>query len=87
MLHEDFGKDGLNCLKNKRNSLKCNNLKMNDVSVMGIIFTLCCQVQPNSYYTFYDDQRQNWSLKFESEKASSDFCKEVSNTAWSFFTI
>lgn len=38
------------------------------------------QVQPNNYCTFYDDQRQNWSLMFESEKASSDFCKEVSGT-------
>lgn len=36
------------------------------------------QVQPNNYCTFYDDQRQNWSLMFESEKASLDFCKEVS---------
>ncbi|KAG7488889.1 FK506-binding protein 15 isoform X1 [Solea senegalensis] len=34
-------------------------------------------VQPNYYCTFYDDQRQNWSLMFESEKASLDFCKEV----------
>lgn len=36
------------------------------------------QVQPNNYCTFYDDQRQNWSVMFESEKASLDFCKEVS---------
>lgn len=36
------------------------------------------QVQPNSYYTFYDDHMQNWSIIFESEKSSSDFCKEVS---------
>uniref|UniRef100_A0A667XYU4 peptidylprolyl isomerase n=1 Tax=Myripristis murdjan TaxID=586833 RepID=A0A667XYU4_9TELE len=34
-------------------------------------------LQPNNYCTFYDDQRQNWSLMFESEKASTDFCKEV----------
>ncbi|KAM9360502.1 FK506-binding protein 15 [Symphorus nematophorus] len=40
---------------------------------VGFVFT----VQPNNYCTFYDDQRQNWSLMFESEKASSDFCKEV----------
>ncbi|XP_071337925.1 FK506-binding protein 15 isoform X2 [Trachinotus anak] len=40
---------------------------------MGFAFT----VQPNNYCTFYDDQRQNWSLMFESENASSDFCKEV----------
>ncbi|KAM9858783.1 FK506-binding protein 15 [Aulostomus maculatus] len=39
----------------------------------GFVFT----VQSNNYCTFYDDQRQNWSLMFESEKASSDFCKEV----------
>ncbi|KAM7416849.1 hypothetical protein PAMA_018766 [Pampus argenteus] len=40
---------------------------------VGFIFT----VQPNNYCTFYDDQRQNWSLMFESEKVASDFCKEV----------
>ncbi|XP_034027200.1 FK506-binding protein 15 isoform X2 [Thalassophryne amazonica] len=40
---------------------------------VGFVFT----VQPNNYCTFYDDQRQNWSLMFESEKVSSDFCKEV----------
>ncbi|XP_056628735.1 FK506-binding protein 15 isoform X2 [Triplophysa dalaica] len=39
----------------------------------GFILT----VQPNNYCTFYDDQRQNWSLMFESEKAATDFCKEV----------
>ncbi|XP_072288915.1 FK506-binding protein 15 isoform X2 [Eucyclogobius newberryi] len=39
----------------------------------GFVFT----VQPNNYCTFYDDQRQNWSLMFESDKASSDFCKEA----------
>ncbi|XP_026100132.1 FK506-binding protein 15-like isoform X2 [Carassius auratus] len=39
----------------------------------GFILT----VQPSNYCTFYDDQRQNWSLMFESEKVASDFCKEV----------
>ncbi|XP_076846311.1 FK506-binding protein 15 isoform X2 [Brachyhypopomus gauderio] len=39
----------------------------------AFIFT----VQPSNYCTFYDDQRQNWSLMFESEKAATDFCKEV----------
>ncbi|XP_041914928.1 FK506-binding protein 15 isoform X1 [Alosa sapidissima] len=34
-------------------------------------------VQPGNYATFYDDQRQNWSLMFDSVKVSSDFCKEV----------
>lgn len=54
---------------------------------IGFIFT----VQPNNYCTFYDDQRQNWSLMFESEKASSDFCKEVclgkANSATSLDTV
>uniref|UniRef100_H3CCZ0 peptidylprolyl isomerase n=1 Tax=Tetraodon nigroviridis TaxID=99883 RepID=H3CCZ0_TETNG len=40
---------------------------------LGFVFTL----QPNSYYTFYDDHMQNWSVTFESEKSSSDFCREV----------
>uniref|UniRef100_A0AAQ4QQL2 peptidylprolyl isomerase n=1 Tax=Gasterosteus aculeatus aculeatus TaxID=481459 RepID=A0AAQ4QQL2_GASAC len=40
---------------------------------VGFVFT----VQPNNYCTFYDEQRQNWSLMFESDKASWDFCKEV----------
>uniref|UniRef100_A0A8C3A6V8 peptidylprolyl isomerase n=1 Tax=Cyclopterus lumpus TaxID=8103 RepID=A0A8C3A6V8_CYCLU len=40
---------------------------------VGFVFT----VQPNNYCTFYDEQRQNWSLMFESEKALWDFCKEV----------
>ncbi|XP_043966564.1 FK506-binding protein 15 isoform X3 [Gambusia affinis] len=40
---------------------------------LGFTFT----VQLNNYCTFYDDQRQNWSLMFDSEKNVSDFCKEV----------
>ncbi|EMP28372.1 hypothetical protein UY3_14554 [Chelonia mydas] len=34
-------------------------------------------VQPNNYSTFYDDQRQNWSIMFESEKAAMDFSKQL----------
>ncbi|XP_051835975.1 FK506-binding protein 15 isoform X2 [Antechinus flavipes] len=34
-------------------------------------------VQPNNYSTFYDDQRQNWSMMFESEKAAVDFNKQI----------
>ncbi|XP_075761334.1 FK506-binding protein 15 isoform X2 [Pelodiscus sinensis] len=33
-------------------------------------------VQPNNYCTFYDDQQQNWSIMFESEKAAMDFSKQ-----------
>ncbi|XP_028851489.1 FK506-binding protein 15 isoform X2 [Denticeps clupeoides] len=39
----------------------------------GFIFT----VQPSNYCTFYDDQRQNWSVMFDSEKSAVDFCREV----------
>ncbi|XP_063172559.1 FK506-binding protein 15 isoform X2 [Candoia aspera] len=39
----------------------------------GFVFT----VQPNNYSTFYDDQRQNWSVMFESEKAAVDFGKQL----------
>ncbi|XP_054704667.1 FK506-binding protein 15 isoform X3 [Grus americana] len=39
----------------------------------GFILT----VQLNNYSTFYDDQRQNWSIMFESEKAAMDFSKQV----------
>lgn len=40
---------------------------------VGFVFT----VQPSNYCTFYDDQRQNWSLMFDTEKSAIDFCKEV----------
>ncbi|NWX88112.1 FKB15 protein, partial [Nothoprocta ornata] len=39
-------------------------------------------VQPNNYSTFYDDQRQNWSIMFESEKAVMDFSKQVCIAKW-----
>ncbi|XP_053230828.1 FK506-binding protein 15-like [Podarcis raffonei] len=34
-------------------------------------------VQPNNYCTFYDDQRQNWSIMFESEMAAVNFSKQL----------
>ncbi|KAE8582104.1 hypothetical protein XENTR_v10019950 [Xenopus tropicalis] len=39
----------------------------------GFVFT----VQPNHYAAFYDDQRQSWSVMFESEAAAVDFSKQV----------
>ncbi|XP_069465910.1 FK506-binding protein 15 isoform X2 [Ambystoma mexicanum] len=39
----------------------------------GFVFT----VQASNYSTFYDDQRQNWSIMFETEKAATDFSKQV----------
>ncbi|XP_063067262.1 FK506-binding protein 15 isoform X2 [Engraulis encrasicolus] len=43
-------------------------------------FTLT--VQPGKYATFYDDQRQNWSLMFDSLEISADFCKQVCLAKW-----
>nr|XP_036883244.1 LOW QUALITY PROTEIN: FK506-binding protein 15 [Manis javanica] len=34
-------------------------------------------VRPSNYSTFYDDQRQNWSIMFESEMAAVEFNKQV----------
>ncbi|XP_048469305.1 FK506-binding protein 15 [Rhincodon typus] len=34
-------------------------------------------VQANNYCVFYDDQRQNWSVMFDSEKAVVEFSKQV----------
>ncbi|KAM5145337.1 FK506-binding protein 15 isoform 2-T2 [Mantella aurantiaca] len=39
----------------------------------GFAFT----VQLNNYAAFYDDQRQSWSVMFESEEAAVDFSKQV----------
>ncbi|XP_030062404.1 FK506-binding protein 15 isoform X2 [Microcaecilia unicolor] len=39
-------------------------------------------VQPNNYSNFYDDQRENWSVMFESEKAACDFNKQICIAKW-----
>ncbi|XP_026777443.3 FK506-binding protein 15 isoform X1 [Pangasianodon hypophthalmus] len=39
-------------------------------------------VQTGNYTAFYDDQRQSWSVKFDSEEARIDFCKEVCVAKW-----
>ncbi|XP_050965038.1 LOW QUALITY PROTEIN: FK506-binding protein 15 [Labeo rohita] len=39
-------------------------------------------VQPCNYVTFYDDQQQNWSVMFDSEKSRPEFCKEVCVAWW-----
>ncbi|XP_066436188.1 FK506-binding protein 15 isoform X1 [Eleutherodactylus coqui] len=39
----------------------------------GFVFT----VQLNNYAAFYDDQRQSWSVMFESETAAVEFSKQV----------
>ncbi|XP_075416458.1 FK506-binding protein 15 isoform X2 [Tenrec ecaudatus] len=47
------------------------------VTVAQIHLHFELMVQPNNYSTFYDDQRQNWSIMFESEKAAVEFNKQV----------
>ncbi|KAL1275089.1 hypothetical protein QQF64_027903 [Cirrhinus molitorella] len=39
-------------------------------------------VHPCNYVTFYDDQQQNWSLMFDSEKSKPEFCKKVCVARW-----
>ncbi|XP_023653125.2 FK506-binding protein 15-like isoform X3 [Paramormyrops kingsleyae] len=45
---------------------------------IGFTFTL----QSGNYGNFYDDHQQNWSVMFESEKATEDFSKQVCLAKW-----
>ncbi|XP_036711028.1 FK506-binding protein 15 isoform X4 [Balaenoptera musculus] len=47
------------------------------VTVARIHLNFELMVRPSNYSTFYDDQRQNWSIMFESEKAAVEFNKQV----------
>ncbi|XP_013203685.1 FK506-binding protein 15 isoform X1 [Microtus ochrogaster] len=47
------------------------------VTVATIHLNFELTVRSNNYSTFYDDQRQNWSIMFESEKAAVAFNKQV----------
>uniref|UniRef100_A0A2K6MNW1 peptidylprolyl isomerase n=1 Tax=Rhinopithecus bieti TaxID=61621 RepID=A0A2K6MNW1_RHIBE len=47
------------------------------VTVARIHVNFELMVRPNNYSTFYDDQKQNWSIMFESEKAAVEFNKQV----------
>ncbi|XP_037707085.1 FK506-binding protein 15 isoform X2 [Choloepus didactylus] len=51
--------------------------KQQPVTVARIHLNFELMVQPNNYSSFYDDQRQNWSIMFESEKAAMEFSKQV----------
>ncbi|KAK3566032.1 hypothetical protein QTP86_024566 [Hemibagrus guttatus] len=62
---------------NKEYKLLLYASQQKPVTVARIHSAFFFTVQPGNYCTFYDDQRQNWSLMFESEKAATDFCKEV----------
>ena len=45
-------------------------------SIVECIFS-SLQVQRNNYASFYDDQRQTWSLCFDSDKSLTNFAKQV----------
>ncbi|XP_012576943.1 PREDICTED: FK506-binding protein 15 isoform X1 [Condylura cristata] len=47
------------------------------VTVAKIHLNFELMARPNNYSTFYDDQRRNWSIMFESEKAAVEFNKQV----------
>lgn len=47
------------------------------VTVAKIHLNFELTVRPQNYSTFYDDQRQNWSIMFKSEKEAVEFCKQV----------
>ncbi|XP_051893390.1 FK506-binding protein 15 isoform X2 [Pristis pectinata] len=47
------------------------------IAAARITSTFTFTVQANNYCMFYDDQRQNWSIMFESEKAVVEFSKQV----------
>ncbi|XP_038637446.1 FK506-binding protein 15 isoform X2 [Scyliorhinus canicula] len=47
------------------------------IAAAHIYPTFTFTVQANNYCVFYDDQRQNWSVMFDSEKAVMEFSKQV----------
>nr|XP_058158508.1 FK506-binding protein 15 isoform X6 [Dasypus novemcinctus] len=51
--------------------------KQQPVTVARIHLNFELMVRPNNYSIFYDDQRQNWSIMFESEKSAVEFNKQV----------
>ncbi|CAI5794225.1 FK506-binding protein 15-like isoform X2 [Podarcis lilfordi] len=51
--------------------------KQQQIATASIHAWFVFTVQPNNYCTFYDDQRQNWSIMFESEMAAVDFSKQL----------
>ncbi|XP_032905327.1 FK506-binding protein 15 isoform X2 [Amblyraja radiata] len=47
------------------------------IAAARITSTFTFTVQANNYCMFYDDQKQNWSIMFDSDKAVIDFSKQV----------
>lgn len=58
-----------------------DNLKwsfyLSDIFFHFFKLTIFFQVQTNNYGSFYDDQRQTWSLMFDSEANAVQFAKQV----------
>nr|XP_028571162.1 FK506-binding protein 15-like isoform X2 [Podarcis muralis] len=51
--------------------------KQQQIATASIHACFVFTVHPNNYCTFYDDQRQIWSIMFESEMAAVDFSKQL----------
>ncbi|XP_034968561.2 FK506-binding protein 15 isoform X4 [Zootoca vivipara] len=51
--------------------------KLQQIATARIHAWFVLTVQPNNYCTFYDDQRRNWSIMFESEMVAVDFSKQL----------
>nr|XP_028571166.1 FK506-binding protein 15-like isoform X1 [Podarcis muralis] len=51
--------------------------QLQQIATASIHASFVFTVQPNNYCTFYDDQRQNWSIMFDSEMAAVHFSKQL----------
>ncbi|XP_048875434.1 FK506-binding protein 15-like isoform X2 [Brienomyrus brachyistius] len=56
--------------------------KQNEVASARISLGFTFTLQSGNYGNFYDDHQQNWSVMFESEKATEDFSKQVCLAKW-----
>ncbi|CAG2123268.1 unnamed protein product, partial [Medioppia subpectinata] len=51
--------------------------KQQHITVASITDTFNLICQPNNYSTFYDDNRQNWSLMFDTEEDKCNFNRQL----------
>ncbi|XP_066509193.1 FK506-binding protein 15 [Hoplias malabaricus] len=56
--------------------------QQNHITTARIYPGFVLTVQAGNYASFYDNHHQNWSIKFDSDKAGLDFCKEVCLARW-----
>ncbi|XP_023289463.1 FK506-binding protein 15 [Orussus abietinus] len=51
--------------------------QQNHISFANIVPDFSYTVQPNNYSTYYDKNRDNWSILFENNEACQEFAREV----------